>query len=198
MDSTEPDHVSRDPDVGYKRPPKHSRWQPGQSGNPKPKRYRLLAKADVIIDSLFAKRLQSCEERQTSDRDGIRSHLDPALCEGNGGPPPGDEGALQIHGARRSAGGRQTDLVAILWRLRARRRRMWRSQDRRKRPMKPYSVGYGRPPRHTQFKKGVSPNPRGRRSPSKATGRPASCAFSLRRSRGRQAKDRESARSRDS
>jgi hypothetical protein len=58
MDSTEPDHVSRDPDVGYKRPPKHSRWQPGQSGNPKPKRYRLLAKADVIIDSLFAKRFK--------------------------------------------------------------------------------------------------------------------------------------------
>jgi Family of unknown function (DUF5681) len=28
--------------------------------------------------------------------------------------------------------------------------------------MKPYDVGYGRPPRHTQFKKGECPNPRGR------------------------------------
>ena len=41
------------------------------------------------------------------------------------------------------------------------------------RPMKPYSVGYGRPPRHTQFKKGVSPNPRGRRK-SVESDRPAS------------------------
>lgn len=39
--------------------------------------------------------------------------------------------------------------------------------------MKPYSVGYGRPPRHTQFKKGVSPNPRGRRK-SVESDRPAS------------------------
>lgn len=58
MDSTEPDTVRRDPDVGYKRPPKHSRWQPGQCGNPKRKRYQLLARADVIIDSLFAKRFK--------------------------------------------------------------------------------------------------------------------------------------------
>jgi hypothetical protein len=28
--------------------------------------------------------------------------------------------------------------------------------------MSDYDVGYGRPPRHSQFKKGVCPNPRGR------------------------------------
>jgi hypothetical protein len=58
MESKEPDTVRRDPNVGYKRPPKHSRWQPGQCGNPQRKRYRRLARADVIIDSLFAKRFK--------------------------------------------------------------------------------------------------------------------------------------------
>jgi hypothetical protein len=28
--------------------------------------------------------------------------------------------------------------------------------------MSDYDVGYGRPPKHSQFKKGVCPNPRGR------------------------------------
>ena len=35
--------------------------------------------------------------------------------------------------------------------------------------MSDYEIGYGRPPKHTQFKKGVCPNPRGRgqrRAPS--------------------------------
>src|SRR5947208_11733111 len=46
------------------------------------------------------------------------------------------------------------------------------SQPRRSRPMAPrkkgdYEVGYGKPPRHTRFKKGQSGNPRGRPSGSK-------------------------------
>ena len=37
--------------------------------------------------------------------------------------------------------------------------------------MKSYEVGYGRPPKHSQFKKGECPNPRGRgkRKPSKTS-----------------------------
>jgi hypothetical protein len=46
------------------------------------------------------------------------------------------------------------------------------SPQRRTRPMSPrengdYEVGYGKPPRHTRFKKGQSGNPRGRPSGSK-------------------------------
>src|SRR5690242_11441873 len=45
------------------------------------------------------------------------------------------------------------------------------SQPRRRRSMAPrlgdYEVGYGKPPRHTRFKKGQSGNPRGRPSGSK-------------------------------
>jgi hypothetical protein len=46
---------SREYEVGYKRPPKHSRWKPGQSGNPKgyvmPKNVRELNNA---IDGILA------------------------------------------------------------------------------------------------------------------------------------------------
>lgn len=41
--------------------------------------------------------------------------------------------------------------------------------------MKPYSVGHRRPPRHTQFKKGVCANPRGR---GKAKGNEQSASVS--------------------
>lgn len=47
---------------------------------------------------------------------------------------------------------------------------MARSGSRRKKKRIPgdYEVGYGKPPRHTQFKKGQSGNPGGRPSPEKA------------------------------
>jgi len=43
--------------VGYGRPPHHTRWRPGQTGNPKRKRGKAPPGADEIIDALLDKRL---------------------------------------------------------------------------------------------------------------------------------------------
>jgi Family of unknown function (DUF5681) len=75
MNSSDAGKVPRHPDVGYGRPPRHSRWQPGQCGNPKRKRIRLPARADVIIDSLFAKRFKVVRDGEPQTVTGYEAIL---------------------------------------------------------------------------------------------------------------------------
>lgn len=52
---------SKEYEVGYGKPPKHSRWKKGQSGNPK-RRYRRSSKGIVeLIDDLFAQQIEIFE-----------------------------------------------------------------------------------------------------------------------------------------
>ncbi len=44
---------SLDSEVGYKRPPKHSQWKPGQSGNPKGRPKRKKSLPVLLKETLF-------------------------------------------------------------------------------------------------------------------------------------------------
>jgi hypothetical protein len=58
----------KDGEVGYKRPPKHTRWKKGQCGNPK-RQYRRAPKGTVaLIDELL-------EEQITVVETGISRHV---------------------------------------------------------------------------------------------------------------------------
>jgi len=48
--------------VGYKRPPKASRWPKGQSGNPRGGRKRTLPNSVATIDRMFAKQIDIVED----------------------------------------------------------------------------------------------------------------------------------------
>jgi hypothetical protein len=48
--------------VGYKRPPKASRWKKGQSGNPRGGRKRTLLNGVETIDRLFAEQIDIVED----------------------------------------------------------------------------------------------------------------------------------------
>jgi sulfur carrier protein ThiS len=50
-----------DGEVGYKRPPKYSRWKNGQCGNPKRKFWRVPKGTLQIIDELFADKIDIVE-----------------------------------------------------------------------------------------------------------------------------------------
>jgi hypothetical protein len=51
--------------VGRGRPPEHSKWKKGQSGNPKRIRKRAAKPIAVIIDELFA------SERVVTEKNGV-------------------------------------------------------------------------------------------------------------------------------
>jgi Family of unknown function (DUF5681) len=63
----ESDDSSGDDAVGYRRPPKNTQWQKGQSGNPMRKR-RGTAE---IIDQLFAKRFKVTENGSPRTATGL-------------------------------------------------------------------------------------------------------------------------------
>ena len=53
---------SQDYEVGYGRPPKHSQWKKGQSGNPKGSYNKRIRKGTArLIEELFAKRVKIAE-----------------------------------------------------------------------------------------------------------------------------------------
>ena len=60
-----------DDTVGYKRPPKASRWKKGQCGNPGRKRTRALKGAAEIIDQLFAKPVNVVENGSARRANGL-------------------------------------------------------------------------------------------------------------------------------
>jgi hypothetical protein len=57
--------------VGYRRPPKASRWKKGQCGNPGRKRTRASKGAAEIIDQLFAKPVNVVENGSASRANGL-------------------------------------------------------------------------------------------------------------------------------
>jgi Family of unknown function (DUF5681) len=54
-------------DVGYGKPPVHSRFQPGQSGNKKGREKKLLNMSDIVLEEL--------NELQTIEKDGNRIRI---------------------------------------------------------------------------------------------------------------------------
>ena len=48
-------------DVGYRRPPEHSKWKKGQCGNPARIRKRPVQSAAAMIDEFFASEIQVTE-----------------------------------------------------------------------------------------------------------------------------------------
>jgi len=48
-------------DVGYCRPPEHSKWKKGQCGNPARIRKRLVKPAAAMIDEFFAREIDIVE-----------------------------------------------------------------------------------------------------------------------------------------
>jgi hypothetical protein len=47
--------------VGYGRPPKHSQWKKGQSGNPKQRRKRQPKSVATMVDEFFAREVDVVE-----------------------------------------------------------------------------------------------------------------------------------------
>jgi Family of unknown function (DUF5681) len=68
----------RTSEVGYGRPPKHSQWREGQSGNPR-RVYKRTPKGTVaIIDAQFAKQIniaQNGEQRRVTVFEAILHQL---------------------------------------------------------------------------------------------------------------------------
>ncbi len=60
-----------DEGVGYRRPPKHTRWKKGQCGNPGRKRKRALKGTAEIIDQLFAKPVTFTENGSARTANGL-------------------------------------------------------------------------------------------------------------------------------
>jgi hypothetical protein len=54
-------------DVGYGKPPVHSRFKPGQSGNIKGRKKKLLSVPDIVLEEL--------NELQTIEKDGNRIRM---------------------------------------------------------------------------------------------------------------------------
>jgi hypothetical protein len=48
-------------DVGYGRPPEHSKWKKGQSGNPKQRRKRQPKSVATMVDKFFAREVDVVE-----------------------------------------------------------------------------------------------------------------------------------------
>jgi hypothetical protein len=48
-------------DVGYGRPPEHSKWKKGQSGNPKKRRKRQPKSVATMVDKFFAREVDVVE-----------------------------------------------------------------------------------------------------------------------------------------
>lgn len=60
-----------DEGVGYRRPPKHTRWKKGQCGNPGRKRKRALKGTAEIIDQLFEKPITFTENGSARTANGL-------------------------------------------------------------------------------------------------------------------------------
>jgi Family of unknown function (DUF5681) len=60
-----------DDGVGYRRPPKHTRWKKGQCGNPSRKRTRAVRGTAEIIDQLFAKPINFIENGSARTANGL-------------------------------------------------------------------------------------------------------------------------------
>jgi hypothetical protein len=56
---------SKDDEVGYRRPPKHSRWKKGQCGNPNRKYPKRLPSALEFIDQLLLRPVEVVEKGET-------------------------------------------------------------------------------------------------------------------------------------
>ena len=63
-----PDEQSEDYEVGYRRPPKHTRLKPGQSGNPQG-RPKKTNDPDVLVERLLNKKIR------VTDKDGVERTL---------------------------------------------------------------------------------------------------------------------------
>ena len=77
--------------VGYGRPPKSSRWRPGQTGNPKRKRAGKPPRADAIIDALLDARLKVVRNGDPTTLTGLQAIASQLLTKASAG----NQGALR-------------------------------------------------------------------------------------------------------
>jgi hypothetical protein len=77
--------------VGYGRPPKSSRWRPGQTGNPKRKRAGKPPRADAIIDALLDARLKVFRNGEPTTLTGLQAIAAQLLTKASAG----NQGALR-------------------------------------------------------------------------------------------------------
>jgi hypothetical protein len=75
-----------DYDVGYKKPPKHTRFQPGQSGNPKGRLKKHTKDLQKLIDQELSKTIRINENGETriiTKREGLVKRLIQEAFQGN-------------------------------------------------------------------------------------------------------------------
>ena len=75
-----------DYDVGYKKPPKHTRFQPGQSGNPKGRPKKHTKDLQKLIDQELSKTIRINENGETriiTKREGLVKQLIQEAFQGN-------------------------------------------------------------------------------------------------------------------
>ena len=78
-------------EVGYGRPPKGTRWQAGQCGNPKRIRKQNPKSIVDMIDEFFAGEIDIVEKRHIAAGRSVRSHRLAALDQGDGRKEAGHE-----------------------------------------------------------------------------------------------------------
>jgi Family of unknown function (DUF5681) len=136
--------------VGYCRPPMETQWKKGQSGNGGPKKRKSTPVATVeIIDRLLGEPIEIVETgvvRKVSTLEAILMRL----------------WAAEISGSKRAGGFDCSSRSLSRRRIRNVRLLLKRSAGSSELGMADYEIGYGKPPRHSQFKKGVCANPSGR------------------------------------
>ncbi len=78
--------------VGYKRPPRHTRFKEGRSGNPRGRPRGAVGKAPAIVARIFAQKLrvntQSGEQRMSTIRISLEQMVNDAI--------RGDLGAIEL------------------------------------------------------------------------------------------------------
>jgi Family of unknown function (DUF5681) len=176
--SPQPDNEYR---VGYRKPPQHSRFKPGQSGNPRGKPLGAKNSATLLKQALLAsvRVKQNGRETKTTKLRVIVMRLVSQAVQG-------DYAAIRLllqYGLERELKesdrqnrGLSAELVAMM------RRELLGSSEEPYMPgsgEKPqdtsqasadpapnhwleYQIGYGQPPLHSRFQKGRSGNPAGR------------------------------------
>jgi Family of unknown function (DUF5681) len=153
----------KDYEVGYKRPPKKTQWKKAQCGNPK-RQYQRPPKGTVpLIDAAFEAEIDIVEKGVSRRVSVFEAILIQLWIKEMSGEKRATAVRLKYQEFVASQAGPRPIVIEHVGNEYT--ERAGQRLPNKERKMNDYQVGYGKPPKHSQFKKGVCPNPHGRGKP---------------------------------